>query len=460
MREYADTIAAIATALGEAAISVVRISGPDALKITRKIFRQGREKRKEYTLKERYAHYGFIVDPETEEVLDEVILIYYRAPRSYTTEDMVEIMCHGGFVTPRVVLKACLKAGARLAEPGEFTKRAFLGGRLDLTQAEAVLEIIHARGREHQRLALDQLSGGLRRKILDVKGRLQEVLMLVEASVDFPEEEIEFLDPEDLSAKIREAIDAIEELIKGFDSSQALRTGIPIAIVGRPNVGKSSLLNALLKEERAIVSQIPGTTRDTIEEEISIKGHVFRLIDTAGIRRTEDPVEQLGVERSKQKLKEAELVIMVIDASEPLTDEDRFIAELIADRPHIVVLNKWDLDRITDEEGVRKLGLTGPVVKTSALMHTGIEELQEAIIKEAGLAPAKTPGLVNERHLGSLVRAQDSLKRCLETIEAGLSNEFIAIDLKEAMNALGEITGEVTTDDILNQIFERFCIGK
>ncbi len=461
MERDRDTIAAIATPLGHSALAVVRLSGPDTETIVRRIFRMGKNRRSEYTLRERYVHYGFVVDPETEEPVDEVTLILYRGPKSYTTEDMAEILCHGGFISPTRVLRACIKAGARQAEPGEFTKRAFLGGRIDLTEAEAVLDIIHASSPKEQAVALKQLSGGLRRAIEEVKERLTRCLMLVEASIDFPEEEIEFLDPEQLREELSEAKARAEELASHFEEAQVIRRGIPIAIVGRPNVGKSSLLNALLRQERAIVTSIPGTTRDTIEEELHILGFPFRLIDTAGIRETEDPVEKIGVERSVEKLKEASLVLMVIDASTPLTSEDRHIASLVAERPHVVVLNKEDLGCRVSEEDVRELGLKGPVVKTSCREMTGIDTLQRTVVEVLRLNRFRdSEFLINERHYGSLKAAAEALSRCLETLDMGLSNEFVAIDLKEALNRLGEITGEVTTDDILNMIFERFCIGK
>ncbi len=461
MLKFSDTIVAIATPLGESALAVVRLSGPQTEEIVRKVFRLGKALKKDYQLKERYVHYGFIVDPETEEIQDEVTLIFYREPRSYTTEDMAEILCHGGRISPRKVLSACLKAGARLAEPGEFTKRAFLGGRVDLTEAEAVLEVIHARAEKAHKAALNQLSGGLRKRIEKIAERLKEAMMLVEASIDFPEEEIEFLEPEELKNKLSSCIEDIKKLERHFGLSRQIKEGFPIAIVGRPNVGKSSLLNALLKEERAIVTDIPGTTRDTIEGEISIQGIPIRVIDTAGIRKTEDPVERIGVERSIEKLKEAAVVLVVLDASEGLQEEDLFIADLAKDKRHIVVLNKTDLPQKLRKEDVEKLGLKGPVVKTSAKKHTGIEKLQREILEQAGMA-GEMPDefIVNERHADALRKAREALERCKATIETGLSNEFIAIDLKEALDRLGEITGETTTDDILNMIFERFCIGK
>ena len=462
MEKYTDTIAAIATSLGQAALSVVRISGPDTPRIIERIFRKGRDLKRVSYLEEKRVHYGFIVDPESEEIQDEVTLIYYKGPKSYTTEDMAEIICHGGYVSPRKVLKSILKAGARLAEPGEFTKRAFLGGRVDLTEAEAVLEVIHAKGERAHKAAISQLSGGLKKRIESIAQWLRELLMLIEACIDFPEEEIEYLNPEEIEHRLIQAKTEIEELIQQYQTSSRIKEGIPIAIVGKPNVGKSSLLNALLKEERAIVTEIPGTTRDTIEEEMSIKGIPIRIIDTAGIRHTEDPVERIGVERSIEKLKVAEVVLLVVDTSKALDDEDRYIASLVREKKHILVLNKIDLAPEVQAKDITAQLQIEPVeiVKTSAKLHTGIGELQDAIIGATAVSLKEAEFLVNERHYDVLIKARDALERCIETVRTGLTNEFIAIDLKEALNRLGEITGETTTDDILNMIFSRFCIGK
>ncbi len=461
MGELSDTIAAVATPMGRGALAVVRVSGPEAWRVAARIFRLGRNKRKVEAFRERYVHYGFVVDPETGEVQDEVTLIPYRGPKSYTTEDMVEIICHGGYVSPRRVLAACLKAGARLAEPGEFTKRAFLGGRIDLTEAEAVLEVIDATGERSHSAALKQLSGGLRRRVEAAADRLKEMLMLVEACIDFPEEEIDYLDPGELAEGISSVQGELKELLSLFETSRRVREGIPIAIVGKPNVGKSSLLNALLKRERAIVTDIPGTTRDTVEEEVSVKGVLFRLIDTAGIRMTEDPVERVGVQRSVERLKEAQLVLFVLDASAPLDERDARIASLVRDRRHIVVLNKMDLPPAVSEVELETLGVSGPVVRTSAKLHRGIKELQDAMLEASGVLGVDAHGfLVNERHADVLRKAVDALERCKVTLESGLTGEFVAIDLREAIDRLGELTGRVTTDEILNMIFERFCIGK
>ncbi len=458
---YTDTIAAIATPVGKGALAVIRVSGPETFNIVRKIFRVGKGKKLPENLKERFVYYGFIVDPETCKVQDEVTLIFYRAPKSYTTEDMAEIICHGGFVSPQKVLSACIKAGARLAEPGEFTKRALLGGRVDLTEAEAVLDVIEARSDREHELALGQLSGGLKRKIQQIADNLREVLMLIEASIDFPEEEIEILHPQEAQERIKLIIKEIEELANSFSSTKVIREGIPIAIVGKPNVGKSSLLNALLKEERAIVTELPGTTRDTIEEEITIHGYPVRIIDTAGIRKTDDPVEKIGVERSIKKLGKAQLVLFVVDISRPLEEEDSYIASLLKDKEVILVINKSDLPPAFDTEDALKLVNPKAMVRTSAKLHQGIDQLQQLIIDlTVSKQGIQNDFLINERHFDVLVKAKQALENCIETLESGLSNEFVAIDLKEALNRLGEITGETTPDDILNMIFSRFCIGK
>lgn len=338
-----------------------------------------------------------------------------------------------------------------------------MGGRVDLTEAEAVLDVIHARGEAAHRAALKQLSGGLRAKIEGIALSLRELLALIEACIDFPEEEIDYIDPKEVKKRIENSINELNLLSGYYKTSRRIKEGIPIAIVGRPNVGKSSILNALLKEERAIVTDIPGTTRDTIEEEITIKGIPFRIIDTAGIRQTNDPVERIGVERSIEKLEQAEITLFVLDAATQITEEDLYIASLIRDKKHILVLNKMDIaSEIEEEEIPQKLDISPTrIVKTSAKLHEGINELQNAIVEGTGSNTiSEVDFLINERHYDILMKAKAALERCLETVNAGLSNEFIAIDLKEALNRLGEITGETTPDDILNMIFDRFCIGK
>lgn len=465
MERLTDTIAAVATALGEAALSVVRLSGDESFEILERVFRKGKEKRKiaGKEIPPRKALYGFIVDPETEEVVDEVVVITYPAPASYTTEDMVEIMGHGGTVSPLRILKTLIKAGARLAEPGEFTKRAFLGGRIDLTEAEAVLDVIHSTTEKAHKSALAQLSGELSRKISGLSGELKELMMLVEASIDFPEEDIEFIDYDEMRKRIEKVLAEIERLIDSAEEGKIIREGVPTIIVGKPNVGKSSLLNALLMEERAIVTEIPGTTRDTIEERINIKGITLNIIDTAGIRETDDAVERIGVERSLKKLKEAKLVLFVVDASSPLDENDLYIAEILKreKKRTIIVENKIDLGTEGNRESLTSLIPEAKKVRVSAKTKEGLDALKEKILEALNIQEDSVHSVyVNERHKEVLLRAREALKRCIHTIEAGLSNEFIAIDLKEALTRLGEITGETTPDDILNMIFDNFCIGK
>ncbi len=465
MEKLTDTIVAIATPLGESALSVIRVSGDETFSIMEKVFRKGKERKKVKfeKLPQRQAIYGFVVDPETEELVDEVILISYPEPKSYTTENMVEIMCHGGTVTPVRVLKTIIKAGARLAEPGEFTKRAFLGGRIDLTEAEAVLDIIHSTSEKAQKSALAQLTGELRKKIEELSTKLKESLMLVEASVDFPEEDIEFIDYEELKRRLEEVVEEINHLLEKSQEGKILREGVPTIIIGKPNVGKSSLLNTLLMEERAIVTEIPGTTRDTIEEKVSIRGITLHIIDTAGIRKTLDKVEKIGVERSLKKLEEAQLILFVIDASTDIDETDIYIAELVKEKgkPTILIMNKIDLGKKAD---ITKLPINTDEIETveiSTKTKEGLECLKDKILKVLDIkSDSQERVYINERHKEVLIRAREALKRCLETLKLGLSNEFIAIDLKEALNRLGEITGETTPDDILNMIFERFCIGK
>ncbi len=453
-----DTIAAIATPYGESAIGIVRLSGEKSLEILKKIFKSPSGK-----IKPRYAHYGYIVNKNGEPI-DEAVVIYYKAPHSYTGEDMVEINLHGNPLILKEVLNRILEEGARLAEPGEFTKRAFLNGKLDLTQAEAVAELISAKTELARKLALNQLRGALSREIKPLREELLMLHALVESSIEFEEEDIPTIEKEDLEKRLEKILQRVDKLLQTAKTGKAIRQGIKLAIVGRPNVGKSSLFNRLLGEERAIVTDIAGTTRDYIEETVNLKGIPINLIDTAGIRETSDLVERIGVERSLQKLKEADVVLFVLDASkEKPSEEDLKLARLVegVKKPTIVVLNKIDLGRKLD---LSQLPLKAErVVEVSAKTGEGIEKLADAILEVAGVQTAEGGNIyISVRHEELLKRAKKALENALKYLREGefYSPEILMLDIREASDALGEIIGEVTTEDVLGQIFSTFCIGK
>jgi len=447
-----DTIAALATPPGEAAIGIVRMSGPRALGIAREIFRSPGGG----GLRPRRVHYGFIVDPGTGEQVDEVLLTVMKAPRTYTRQDVVEINCHGGTVPLRRVLDLVLSRGARLAGPGEFTRRAFLNGRIDLSQAEAALDLIRAKSELAEKLAMEQLRGALSRRITTLREQLLGICAHIEAWIDFPEEEIEPRALHELKEGCEGALREMEDLARGFDEGRYLREGLRTAIVGRPNVGKSSLLNALLERDRAIVTEMPGTTRDVIEEQISIHGLPVRIMDTAGIREAHDMAEEEGVRRSMRAMDEADLVLGVLDASRPLGPEDMMLIEKLGERKAILVLNKCDLPR--EMEGVPAFGLKH--VSISARTGAGIEALKEAVLASSlGNASAEGVLVVNLRHRKALEAAGRALGAGISSLGA-VPLEITAMELREALDRLGEIVGAVTTEEILERIFSEFCIGK
>ncbi|GAB4405302.1 MAG: tRNA uridine-5-carboxymethylaminomethyl(34) synthesis GTPase MnmE [Anaerolineales bacterium] len=457
MKSLDDTIAAISTPLGQGGIGIVRMSGPEALPIARRLFRPSRGRADAPWPAFRLRH-GFIVDPATGARVDEVLAAYMPAPRTYTRQDIVEINGHGGIVALRRILELALREGARPAEPGEFTLRAFVNGRMDLAQAEAVLDIVNAQTDAALRLAVGQLEGRLSGEVRAVRERLVAALAYLEATIDFVEDEIP---PQDIGPALREAADAIRGLLRGADQGIVYRQGIRTAIVGRPNVGKSSLLNALLRTDRAIVTPIPGTTRDTLEETLNLQGVPFVLVDTAGIAgATADPVEQLGIERSRRAVRQADLVLVVVDGSEPLRPEDRAIAELTEGRAAIVAINKCDLPTVAD---VAEFLPSAPRVRISALTGEGLDDLRAAMLELAlgGEAMASNGILVGSvRHKEALARALDHVEKAEATYRQGLPADFVTIDLRAALDALGEITGQTVTPDLLDNIFANFCIGK
>ncbi len=459
--DLSDTIAAISTPLGQGGIGIVRLSGEKALDIADRIFKPGRGEQLPSTLPTHTVHYGRVVDGD--EVVDEALLTPMHAPRSYTREDVVEISCHGGMVALRRVLELALAHGARLAEPGEFTKRAFLNGRLDLAQAEAVADIIAAKTEASQRAAEAQLRGDLSREVNDIREQLADLLTYVEASIDFVEEDIELLTRDELRRRCDAVTEHVQRLIETADAGQVLREGITATIVGRPNVGKSSLMNALLRTDRVIVTPVPGTTRDVVEDTLNIKGIPMRVADTAGLRASADVVEAEGVMRTRQQMAAADIVIAVLDGSEPLTDDDRDLLASLPSGRSLIVVNKIDLPQLLRKEELSKAPREVQVVETSATERTGLDDLEETIVELAlGGAVLRTDGVMvtNVRHRDALVRAERSMGRAIAAMDDELSEEFIASDLRGALDAVGEIVGETLTEDIIDRIFATFCLGK
>ncbi len=446
---YRDTIAAISTPLGEGGIGIVRLSGPEALPIAGSLF-SGK-------LSDRRLQYGHVVDSRTGERVDEVLVSCMAAPHSYTREDVVEINCHGGPLPLQRILQLALRQGARLAQPGEFTLRAFLNGRIDLAQAESVLDIIKARTEVSLRTALQGLDGRLSSAVKDLRRPLLSALAYLTARIDFPEDDVA---AQDVAGPLNEASRALREMVATADAGMVYRLGVKVAIVGRPNVGKSSLLNRLLREDRAIVTPLPGTTRDTVEEVANIRGIPFVLVDTAGIVDSRDQVESLGVERSRVAIEKADLVLAVVDASQPLTEADREIVALIGARRALVVANKCDLP---PRAGAEELGRGTEVVRISALNGDGLGHLEEKMAELAlggRVTVCDAPMVNHPRHKAALQRAADSLDRALQDLEAGMADDFVTIHLTDCLGALGEITGETVREDLLETIFADFCIGK
>jgi tRNA modification GTPase len=444
---YRDTIAAISTPLGEGGIGIVRLSGAEALSIAKVVF-QGK-------LSDRRLSYGHVIDPQTGERVDEVLVSYMAAPHTYTREDVVEINCHGGPLPLQRILQLALRHGARLAQPGEFTLRAFLNGRIDLAQAESVLDVIRATTEASLRVAMHGLDGRLSSAIKDLRAQLLSVLAYLTARIDFPEDEVP---GQDVAQPLDDTLRKLRDLIATADAGMVYRFGVKTAIVGRPNVGKSSLLNRLLREDRSIVTPIPGTTRDTIEEVANLKGVPFILVDTAGIIHSKDVVESLGVERSRKAIEQADLVLTVVDVSQPLTDADREIVALIGGKAALVVANKCDLPRQDEPE---KLGRQ--TVYTSALSGEGLSRLEDKMVELAlgGEVVVSDALMVNNpRHKDALERAATTLAQALQDLDTGMPDDFVTIHLTASLNALGEITGETVQEDLLETIFANFCIGK
>lgn len=453
-----DTIAAIATPLGDGGLAVIRISGAAALIVADRCFRPaGKTSVAPSQAPSHSLHYGFVM--KAGRPIDEVMLAVMRAPRTFTREDTVEISCHGGILVAKTVLDLVLSQGARLALPGEFTQRAFLNGRIDLAQAEAVLDLIHARTELAMAAAADQLAGYLSRRIHQLRDDLIQALAHIEAHIDFPEEDIAPDSRRDLGVRFTRSIAFMEELLRTAPEGQILRRGLRAAIIGRPNSGKSSLLNQLLGHDRAIVSPEPGTTRDTIEETANIRGIPVVFVDTAGLREARDPIEQEGIRRSRLSAERAELVLQVIDVSDPGLDEAFIQSEEPVMRPRIIVGNKADLPHTWKPPA----GIQTPWVQVSCKTGEGIEALKDQIkgmIWSAKVSADMGQAMINARHQAALVRARQSLLLARQSLEGNQGLELVAVDLRQATHAVGEIVGKTTTEDLLNAVFGQFCVGK
>ena len=450
-----DTIAAISTPLGEGGIGIIRVSGDMSGDIAKKLVPKVK-------LISHTVEYGKILDPDTGNVIDEVLILYMKSPRSYTREDVVEIHCHGGIIPVSRIMNLVIAAGARVASPGEFTKRAFLNGRVDLSQAEAVMDIIRSKTDRAMDIAVKQLAGDVSKGISTIMEGLIMILANIEAAIDFPEEDTDTMVMSDIAKTVDEIISQLIKVIEDSKKGRLFKEGILTAIIGKPNVGKSSLLNAMVRDNRAIVTHIPGTTRDIIEEIVNIKGIPLRIADTAGIRDTDDFVEQIGVSKSVDLINKSDLILFMLDGSQNLTDEDSKLLKMIEGKNIIVIINKTDLEQVINEKDIKDTGIE-TIVRASMISGEGLDSIEEIIIDKTfkGEFELETELMVTSmRHLSSLNNALSSLKMVKQTIEQGFSVDFVSIDIKGAWESLGEITGDNVTEDIVDRIFRDFCIGK
>ena len=457
-----STIAAISTATGAGGIGIIRMSGKECFNILEKIFnpikKESIDQIKGYTMK-----YGHIVDSKTGEKIDEVLVSYFKSPKSYTTENMCEINSHGGTVVERRILEQCLANGAELAEPGEFTKRAFLNGRIDLCEAEGIIDLINSKTESEAKASIKQLEGNLSKTLNQIKRDILNIMADIEASIDYPEYDIEETTNEKAKKVILKIRDEAEKLEKSFDTGKILKDGIKTAIIGKPNAGKSSLLNAILNEDRAIVSEIEGTTRDTIEEYINIKGITLKIIDTAGIRKTADKIEEIGVNKAISLAEDSDLIIAIFDNTRDLEEEDERILDLIKDKKAIILLNKIDIKNSNLENNYKIKSLNKPVVKISAKNNEGIEELYNTIlnmfeINEIEMSDGNV--ITNIRHKNQITKAISALDGALNTIESKMPVDILAIYLKQTLEEISSITGDNVSQDIIDEIFAKFCLGK
>lgn len=453
-----DTIAAISTPIGEGGISIVRMSGEDAVKIANRVFK-GADLTKVPT---HTIHYGHIIDPTTSKTIDEAMVTVLRAPKTFTREDIIEINCHGGIVVTNHILQLLLANGARMADPGEFTKRAFVNGRIDLTQAESVMDIVRAKTDKARQVAVGQLAGGLMHKIRDMRQEILDTLANVEVNIDYPEYDADQVTAKQMADTSKDVISKIDRLLKTAQEGTILRNGLATAIVGRPNVGKSSLLNYLTQSDKAIVTDVAGTTRDTLEEYVSVKGVPLKLIDTAGIHHTEDKVEKIGVERSQKALKQADLVLLLIDGSRDLTAEDRALIKETQDKKRIIILNKLDLGHKLTVQGMKDL-TNSEVIATSILKETNLIQLEDLIKKLffSGIENSNDQIMVtNQRQSGLLAKAKKQLQDVIQAVEDDVPVDIAQIDFNGAWDTLGEITGDSAPDELINALFSQFCLGK
>ncbi|TCK86787.1 tRNA modification GTPase [Natranaerovirga hydrolytica] len=455
-----DTIAAIATPIATSGIGIVRISGEDAFQIISNIFKSHKEKKSIVKQKSHTIHYGFI--REKENVVDEVLVSIMKAPNTFTRENVVEINCHGGIVVMKKILNIVLDNGARLAEPGEFTKRAFLNGRIDLSQAEAVIDLINAKTDLSLKSSVNQLEGSIKNKIEPLRHKVLEIIAHLEASIDYPEYDIDEMEDDKLKEDLNVMIKALINLLNTADYGKILREGLKTIIIGKPNVGKSSLMNVLLREERAIVTDIPGTTRDTLEEFVNINGIPLNIIDTAGIRDTNDIIEKMGVEKSRNYIEQGDLIILVLDGSKDIDEEDKKIIDLVKNKETIVLINKSDLDLKLDVVAL-KAYINKPIINISAKKHEGIDAIEKAINElffKGQIDFNDDIYITNIRHKNALSESIKSLEKAIESINMNMPEDCIVIDLKSGYEKLGEIVGDAMNDDIIDQIFSQFCLGK
>lgn len=453
-----DTIAAISTPIGEGGISIVRMSGEDAVKIANKVFKGANLTE----VPTHTIHYGHIVDPESKKVIDEAMVTVLRAPKTFTREDIVEVNCHGGIVVTNHILQLLLANGARMADPGEFTKRAFVNGRIDLTQAESVMDIVRAKTDKARQVAVGQLAGGLLEKIRAMRKEILDTLANVEVNIDYPEYDADQITADQMAKTSKDVIAEIDKLLNTAQEGTILRNGLATAIVGQPNVGKSSLLNYLTKSDKAIVTDVAGTTRDTLEEYVSVKGVPLKLIDTAGIHHTEDKVEKIGVERSQKALQQADLVLLLLDGSKNLADEDKALIEETKNKKRIIILNKMDIGQKLNVQEMKKL-TNSEVISTSILKKVNLDELENLIKKLffSGITNSNDQILVtNQRQSGLLAKAKKQLEDVISAVEDGVPVDIAQIDFNGAWDTLGEITGDSAPDELINALFSQFCLGK
>lgn len=457
-----STIAAISTAPAIGGIGIVRMSGKECFEVLEKIFKPKNPETIENIAGYRIK-YGTIVNPETNRVVDEVLVSYFKCPKSYTAENMCEINSHGGIVVLREILELCLKNGAELAKPGEFTERAFLNGRIDLAQAEAIIDIINAKSTREAQESANQLEGYLSRKINEIREKIMDIMVNIEANIDYPEYDVEEVSNKDAENKLKEIENELIKLSKTFENGKILKEGVKIAIIGSPNAGKSSLLNSMLKEERAIVTDIAGTTRDIIEEQISIEGIPFKVIDTAGIRDAKDKIEQIGIEKSKKAANEADVILAVFDSSVPLNDEDREILNLLKHKKSIIVLNKTDLKQVVNKECTEIHDVNTEVINISLKNNEGLEKIYESLVKMFNLNQINLDNeltITNIRHQELINKAIESTRMALNDLNNSMPIDIISINIKEVLEHLGEITGDNVSEDIIKSIFAKFCLGK